>query len=193
MPRGDRAGPWGAGPRTGRGVGRCTGHDRPGYANAGAGCGAEIGCKGRGRGWRNEYYATGIPGWARGWTIRLMPAEPHQELTDLRTQADRLPGWISCGVGSRRSRAGHRNRSSLVEGRCGNGAAPPLNRGGLRFSIGCFGAAAARAAAGRAGVVATSQVLVQAANVYARSAATGRPMSTRSAAWTSPVPHVAHA
>jgi hypothetical protein len=94
MPGGDRTGPSGAGPRTGRGVGRCTGHDRPAYANAGAGFGAAVGCKGRGRGWRNEYYATGIPGWARGGTIRLMPAEPHQELTDLRTQADRLAGQL---------------------------------------------------------------------------------------------------
>lgn len=33
MPRGDRTGPNGMGPMTGRGAGYCTGYDRPGFAN----------------------------------------------------------------------------------------------------------------------------------------------------------------
>ena len=33
MPRGDRTGPTGRGPRTGRGLGYCTGNDSPGYSN----------------------------------------------------------------------------------------------------------------------------------------------------------------
>jgi hypothetical protein len=32
MPRGDRRGPEGAGPMTGRGLGYCVGNDRPGFA-----------------------------------------------------------------------------------------------------------------------------------------------------------------
>ena len=33
MPRGDRTGPSGEGPTTGRGMGYCTGNDHPGYTN----------------------------------------------------------------------------------------------------------------------------------------------------------------
>lgn len=39
MPAGDRTGPWGAGPRTGRGFGYCSGYGVPGYMNAGPGMG----------------------------------------------------------------------------------------------------------------------------------------------------------
>ncbi|MFO8052009.1 MAG: DUF5320 domain-containing protein [Thermoplasmatota archaeon] len=31
MPRGDRTGPWGAGPMTGRGAGYCAGYRHPGF------------------------------------------------------------------------------------------------------------------------------------------------------------------
>ena len=44
MPGGDRTGPWGAGPMTGRGVGICAGYDMPGYMNPAFG-------RGSGRGW----------------------------------------------------------------------------------------------------------------------------------------------
>lgn len=69
MPGGDRTGPWGAGPRTGRGAGYCAGFRQPGYATPfiygrGAGFGRGGG-RGGGRGWRHWYYATGLPGWAR--------------------------------------------------------------------------------------------------------------------------------
>ncbi|MBN1125681.1 MAG: DUF5320 domain-containing protein [Sedimentisphaerales bacterium] len=73
MPGGDRTGPAGMGPMTGRAAGFCVGYPVPGYANPVGG----RGFFGRGRGFggggwgrRNWYYATGLPGWARagyGW------------------------------------------------------------------------------------------------------------------------------
>lgn len=39
MPAGDRTGPWGMGPRTGRGFGYCSGYAAPGYMNPGPGMG----------------------------------------------------------------------------------------------------------------------------------------------------------
>ncbi len=61
MPGGDRTGPLGLGPRTGRGLGYCSGYGRPGFmtrffgrfgfAGRGWGRGAGRG-RGRGRGWR---------------------------------------------------------------------------------------------------------------------------------------------
>ena len=68
MPRGDGTGPESRGAMTGRGAGYCGGHGMPGYANAVPGYGLGMGrgaAWGRGRGWRNRYYATGLPGWAR--------------------------------------------------------------------------------------------------------------------------------
>ena len=73
MPRGDRTGPWGAGPMTGRGAGYCAGYGAPGYMNPVGGRGYGLGF---GRGWggrfggggwgyRHQFYATGLPGWAR--------------------------------------------------------------------------------------------------------------------------------
>ncbi|MFH1373363.1 MAG: DUF5320 domain-containing protein [bacterium] len=75
MPGGDRTGPMGAGPMTGRGAGMCAGYDVPGYMNpafgrgfgGGRGRGFGHGFQGGGRGWRHRYYATGLPGWARGY------------------------------------------------------------------------------------------------------------------------------
>jgi hypothetical protein len=61
-------------------MGFCAGFSAPGYANRpypgrggrfgggyGRGYGAGQGGGYGGRGWRHWYYATGIPGWARGW------------------------------------------------------------------------------------------------------------------------------
>ncbi|SHH82478.1 hypothetical protein SAMN02745135_02295 [Caloranaerobacter azorensis DSM 13643] len=69
MPRGDRTGPMGAGPMTGRKMGYCAGYDVPGYMNAGYGRGYGRGfgrgfgrfCRrgfgfGRGFGWRAFAY-----------------------------------------------------------------------------------------------------------------------------------------
>lgn len=57
MPGGDRTGPEGRGPLTGRGLGGCAGSQRPRF---GLGRGF-----GRGRGWRHWARATGLPGWVR--------------------------------------------------------------------------------------------------------------------------------
>jgi hypothetical protein len=71
MPRGDQTGPRGMGPMTGRAAGFCSGAGMPGYANSapgrgyGVGFGRGRGAGGGGRGWRNGYYATGLPGWVR--------------------------------------------------------------------------------------------------------------------------------
>jgi len=66
MPFGDRSGPLGLGPRTGRAMGYCAGFPGPGSMNpVGSGLGRGRGWSGRGRGWRNCYWATGLPGWAR--------------------------------------------------------------------------------------------------------------------------------
>lgn len=55
MPGGNRTGPLGFGPRTGRGMGYCAGYNMPGYTNPGAGFGRGRGMgfgRGRGFGWR---------------------------------------------------------------------------------------------------------------------------------------------
>lgn len=71
MPRGDRTGPRGVGPVTGRGAGFCAGYAVPGYGNPGmmGGFWCRGGNTGGGRGWRNCFYATGLTGWQRagGW------------------------------------------------------------------------------------------------------------------------------
>ena len=55
MPRGDRSGPSGEGPKTGRGMGYCTGNDHPGFMNA---------ISNRGRGYGRGFQ--GGPGYGRG-------------------------------------------------------------------------------------------------------------------------------
>lgn len=67
MPRGDRKGPLGFGPMTGRALGFCAGYGGPGYANPGIGRGWLMGFRNWLRcgsfGWRHRFYATGVPGW----------------------------------------------------------------------------------------------------------------------------------
>lgn len=85
MPRGDRSGPEGYGPMTGRAAGFCAGSSTPGYLNpipgrAGIGAGRGFGGRGGGRGWRNQYYATGMTGWQRaaaGWPSAYPPVPPY--------------------------------------------------------------------------------------------------------------------
>ena len=100
MPRGDRTGPAGWGPMTGRGMGYCAGYDAPGYAGPASGFGRGMGrgwWGGGGRGWRHRYYATGLPRWARydhppAWAYG--PYRPamteEQEVELLKDQADAL-------------------------------------------------------------------------------------------------------
>lgn len=69
MPFGDRTGPLGAGPGTGRGAGFCSGRDGPGSVQPGVGRGYRGRGRGAGRGRRNWFHATGLTGRQRnaGW------------------------------------------------------------------------------------------------------------------------------
>jgi len=63
MPGGDRTGPEGRGPKTGRGAGYCAGNDQPGFTEPGPRGGGGFGFgfgRGRGAGW----------GWRRGGRVR---------------------------------------------------------------------------------------------------------------------------
>lgn len=84
MPFGDRTGPYGFGPRTGRGFGFCSGFDLPGFlartfrggwSGFGRGCRGFFSCFGRGRGWRNLFWSTGLPGWARSGYSDVIKSE----------------------------------------------------------------------------------------------------------------------
>ena len=113
MPRGDRTGPEGEGPMTGRQAGYCAGNDRPGYTEPGPGyveygrgfggpypAGRRVfgrrgfGGRGRpGRGgyrWRNWFYATGVPGGARFGPDADAPSEADA----LKAQAEWLRGEL---------------------------------------------------------------------------------------------------
>jgi len=95
MPFGDRTGPAGLGPRTGRGAGFCGGFGVPGFMNRGIGLG--FFGRGGGRGWRNWFYATGLTRWQRaslwpspwGWPGSVSTA-PEQEVAALKGVAKRL-------------------------------------------------------------------------------------------------------
>ena len=93
MPRGDGSGPMGAGPMTGRAAGFCAGYATPGFANpvgGGMGRGRGLGVRGGGRGgfgFRNRFYATGMPGRA----VVAPPAlTPEQEQTYLDNEINAL-------------------------------------------------------------------------------------------------------
>ena len=94
MPRGDGRGPNGMGPMSGRAAGYCAGSEVPGYMNPvrvrgggfWAGCAGLLG-RGRGRGNRNMFFATGLTGWQRAATAsRGAAMSPEQELAALRSQ-----------------------------------------------------------------------------------------------------------
>ncbi len=99
MPGGDRTGPTGAGPMTGRGAGFCAGYQVPGFANqtmgrgfgGGRGRGGGGGFGGGGRGRRNQYYATGLPGWARGYGGPVNPATANPSGYNPATDQGRAP------------------------------------------------------------------------------------------------------
>ena len=113
MPFGDRTGPAGLGPRTGRGAGFCGGFGVPGFLNRGGGFGFFGGGRGRGgRGWRNQFYATGLTGWQRGfgwpWGAQGAPGLPSagpsrdEELGALKDQA----GYFESALENIRKRIG---------------------------------------------------------------------------------------
>jgi len=92
------------GPRTGRGMGYCSGYDAPGWAHPGPGFGFGRGrgygarpMRGGGWGWRHQYYATGLPRWARweappawGYGAPVAPPPREHEIDMLRGEAEWL-------------------------------------------------------------------------------------------------------
>lgn len=91
MPFGDRTGPLGQGPMTGRGLGYCSGYNQPGYGYPGWGrgwFGRGRGWSGRGRGWGRVDY--GYPAWG-DWGY-YPPAQPtaKEEMQMLREEAEIL-------------------------------------------------------------------------------------------------------
>jgi hypothetical protein len=80
MPRGDRTGPMGAGPRTGRVLGYCGGYDMPRFADP---------TFGSGMGWRHGW------GGGFGWRHRFfMPSTQEEILQALKAEADWLKGQL---------------------------------------------------------------------------------------------------
>lgn len=108
MPGGDKTGPRGMGPMTGRAAGYCTGAGAPGYANPGGGRGFGMGM-GRGRGmgrggfgFRHRFFATGVPGWQRAGQFGGAPVNPvpveypdaGTEKQELKLQAETLQSQL---------------------------------------------------------------------------------------------------
>ena len=100
MPGGDRTGSMGQGPRTGRGLGYCSGFDTPGFTK-GAGYGMGKGF-GFGRGMRFGRGMCGGRGFGRGWGIGasnagsmpgypwMQPMSKDDEIKLLKSQAEEL-------------------------------------------------------------------------------------------------------
>lgn len=85
MPRGDRTGPAGAGPMTGRGMGFCAGYHQPGYAT-GSGFG-----RGTGRGFRNRRFA----GWRCAPHMPADAASKEEQVAALKEQISRMQQQIA--------------------------------------------------------------------------------------------------
>lgn len=107
MPRGDRTGPEGMGPMSGRGMGYCAGYGAPGYMNPGPGYGRGRGYGygyGRGRGfrggrggWRYPVYGGPAYGYPPAWDVP--PVAPRwtaeDEAAALKQQADMLQNTLA--------------------------------------------------------------------------------------------------
>jgi len=102
MPRGDRTGPWGAGPMTGRAAGYCSGYSVPGFMNPTVGYGRGWGGgrgRGFGRGWgrgfsRGRYVypppAVGQPAYPQAIPPVAQPQSPEQEVAALENYQKQL-------------------------------------------------------------------------------------------------------
>lgn len=93
MPERNGTGPAGAGPMTGRAAGVCVenGWACPAGPGVGWGCGRRMGRGGRG--FRNKFFASGQPGWARlGGAVSAGTTDEKQALSEhvvaLRAQLD---------------------------------------------------------------------------------------------------------
>jgi hypothetical protein len=98
MPGGDRTGPVGRGSMTGRGVGFCAGYGASRFTNRGYGAGGAVFGGRGGRGRRNRFFATGVPGWQYfagnpipgEMSFSAQPETPQNELEILKGQAQYL-------------------------------------------------------------------------------------------------------
>jgi len=98
MPGGDRTGPLGMGPMTGRAAGFCAGYPIPGYLNPVGGRGLARGFRGgrRGRGYMGAYginapvYPAPYPPWPPVTNAPVYPFDTGDELDMLRKQAEHL-------------------------------------------------------------------------------------------------------
>ena len=97
MPRGNRTGPWGSGPMTGRGMGYCAGFPTPGFMQSGPGFGFGRGLGlgggfgrgfGRGRGWGRAEYGMGYDPYFQA--PEMTPPSPKEELSSLKQEAEYL-------------------------------------------------------------------------------------------------------
>jgi len=110
MPAGDRTGPHGEGPKSGRSAGYCSGSNQPGYASGLPGRGAGMGW-GRGRGGGRRFAGRGGGfglrgpgrGWGPGYGYRAYNApypayqpvpDPEFEQQQLKQQADLLKNQL---------------------------------------------------------------------------------------------------
>ncbi|MCF7849741.1 MAG: DUF5320 domain-containing protein [Kiritimatiellales bacterium] len=88
MPAGDRTGPEGMGPMTGRGAGYCAGFGAPGFvSNAGPGFGYGRG-RGRGRGMGRGYGVRQFGNW--GTAVPYTPPTRDQQLEELKAHSKYL-------------------------------------------------------------------------------------------------------
>ncbi|MGC9225360.1 MAG: DUF5320 domain-containing protein [Terracidiphilus sp.] len=98
MPYGDKTGPLGQGPRTGRGAGLCAGSVVPGNLNSSPSPGMGRGGRGGfGRGWRHRFNATGPRGWQRASEapnaaapVPFAPAADERQIAALKGQTESL-------------------------------------------------------------------------------------------------------
>ena len=97
MARGDKTGPDGRGPLTGRGLGYCAGYDEPGYTAGGASFRRGRGFFGRGRG---RGFSGSGRGFFRAGTGAYYDAEPVDEKTSLEAEKSYLEKRLA-GINTR--------------------------------------------------------------------------------------------
>lgn len=85
MPGGDGIGPTGYGPRTGRGLGYCTGYDSPGFTKPGPGMGRGF-ARGFGRGMRKRLNRRPMRSYTSGYQ-REVEYNKQDELGNLKSYA----------------------------------------------------------------------------------------------------------
>jgi Family of unknown function (DUF5320) len=98
MPRGDRTGPMGMGPMTGRGGGYCAGSGMSGFNQSGGsgffgrGLSRALGWGAGGRGFCRWFFAAGLPAWQRfaGGRASFEGSDPDLGKQSLKAQAEAL-------------------------------------------------------------------------------------------------------